>query len=180
MSRSTHNKHTVRPSKSEFKSNTKTSTKVLKSLEELEGHKDECSTISKIIPHVNIGCSDNVIDSNLNAIFQFADLIQNVIDIYERNEVIIKKQDDFICDMLHEFELGSPKDIGRAYKCYTDIRNSRQSRRMAKNENKFLAPLYNYIKSHPALAKEIKTISDKCTVIKHEIETTEYHYKTPV
>jgi len=178
MSRSTHNKHTVNSSKAEFKPHIKTSAKVLQSLDELETVKEECVVKMKTIPHVNMNCSDRIVNENIETIFKFYELIKNLVSTFESNEELIKEQDDFITDMLHEIELGPPKDLGRAYKCYSDIRNSRYTRRIAKNQNRLLAPLYHYINSNPKMIDDIKSIADKCALAQRDILNASYTYRT--
>ena len=178
MSRSTHNRSTVNPQKVEFKSNIKTSNKVLQSLEALGEVKEECTIKMKTIPHVNMNYPDKILIENADLISKFADLIQSIIPTYKSNEELIKEQDDFITDMLHEIELGPPKDLGRAYKCYSDIRNSRNTRRIAKNQNRLLTPLYLYIRSNPQMIDDIKSIADKCALAQRDILNASYTYRT--
>lgn len=174
MGRATHNKHTqsvVAPQK-DF--NIKTSTKVLSSISDLK----ENIKPTKIIPHIDTLPSNASISEIYKAISDFSSLAQKIVSWYDENETIIKNQDQLAVDMLHEFELSPPKDMYRAYKCYSKLRLSRQTRRKAKTENRMLAPLYNYIKANPSIPKDMRSLVEKCSGAKYDIEHAQYSFKT--
>ena len=187
MSRSTHNRHTQNQ-KEPSKIHVKTNNSILKSLDvsteqignitDLSERKEEIVGDYKTIEHFNNLENQSSIIEILKVITDFSSLCQKISDMYNENELTIKNTDLFTSDVLHEFELGTPKDIGRAYKSYVKLRESRQLRRKAKNENRMLLPLYDFIKHNPTLTKEMIRIKDKCNGIKYDIENASYYYRT--
>lgn len=174
MGRATHNRHTQSKIVSHKDINIKTSTKVLSSISELK----ENTEPTKVIPHVDTLPSTASIPEIYQAVSDFSSLTQKIVSWYDENEAIIKNQDQLAVDMLHEFELSPPKDMYRAYKCYSKLRISRQTRRKAKTENRMLAPLYNYIKANPTIPKDMRTLVEKCNGAKYDIEHAQYSFKT--
>lgn len=174
MGRSTHNKHTQSKSRDTKDIKIQTSDTVLKSLQSIKDVTRD-NTLIKTISHVDL-VED--ISQIYKVIVDFSAISQKIVKWYDDNEIIIKNQDQLACDMLHEFELSPPKDLYRAYKCYSKLRQSRQLRRKAKNENKMLAPLYGYIKSNPTIPRDLKNISERCAGIQYDIENAKYTFKS--
>lgn len=133
---------------------------------------------SRTIEHINTTVEIDSIPEIYKTLSDFSTLSLKVVKWYDDNELIIKNSDMLTCDMLHEFELGAPKDLGRAYKCYKKLRESRQLRRRAKVENKMLTPLYEYIKTNPTLPKELMNLNSKCAGIQYDINHSAYYFKT--
>lgn len=77
-------------------------------------------------------------------------IFQDVIKTYEKNIEIIKQTEDEINDINHECELSKPKDMYSGYLMYKTIRELRQRRRTAKNENELLQDMYDFMKSTQA------------------------------
>lgn len=63
-------------------------------------------------------------------------------------------------DLIHALEL-LDVDEEQAAQYATDIRKNRLERRRCKDENVVLKPLYDFIKLHPKLAKEMKTCHEE-------------------
>ena len=189
MGRSTHNKHTQNL-KSDSKIKIKTDDKILKSLnatdqketinniQSLGTYKDQIVGEHKVIEHINNLEEQTSISEILKAINDFSVLCSKLSDWYVKNEMTIKNCEAFTNDILHEFELGSPKDIGRAYRSYTKLRKARKDRRKAKNENRILAPLHDYIKQNPTLVKDMIRIREKCAGIEFDLSNASYSYRT--
>ena len=171
MGRATHNRHTKSVPKD---INIKTCTKIISSISELKENTEAVRTIL----HVDVLSSAASIPEIYNVVSDFSSLAQKIVNWYDENEMIIKNQDQLAIDMLHEFELSPPKDLYRAYKCYSKLRLSRQARRKAKTENKMLAPLYNYIKANPTIPKDMRLLCEKCSGAKYDIEHAQYSFKT--
>lgn len=174
MGRATRNKGTQSRKKDVTHFNIETSDTVLKSLSSLKDITQEDTHVD-IIPHVSL-CEN--ISEIYNTISEFSGMSQKIVKWYEDNEITIKNQDQLACDILHEFELSPPKDLYRAYKCYLKLRQSRQIRRKAKNENKMLYPLYNYIKSNPTMPREMRNICEKCAGVQYDIQNAKYVFRT--
>ena len=174
MGRATHNRHTQTRIKSGKDINIKTSTTILNSLQELK----ETTVLPKTIPHFETFPVSETVSDIYKSISDFTSLSEKIIKWYDGNEIIIKNQDQLASDMLHEFELSPPKDLWRAYKCYSKLRQSRQLRRKAKTENKMLYPLYWYIKSNPTLPKDLKLLCERCAGVQYDIDHAQYSFKT--
>lgn len=174
MGRSTHNKNTQRVYHSQPEIKVKTSNTVLTSLKEIKQHTDQPTIIS----HSN---TDSISESAENAyktINEFSVLSQKVSKWYDDNELKIKNHDQLAIDMLHEIELSPPKDLWRAYKCYSKLRQSRQERRKAKVENRMLLPIYNYLKDNPTLCKDMKNLCERCAGVQYDVEHSTYYFKS--
>lgn len=74
-------------------------------------------------------------------------IYNDVVKTYESNVALIKQCEDELNDLNHEIELSKPKDMYKGYLCYKAIRDVRNRRRIAKNENQLLQDLYDFIKS---------------------------------
>lgn len=74
-------------------------------------------------------------------------IFQDVIRTYERNIDIIKECEDTLNDINHEIEFSDSKDLYRGYLMYKDIKELRQKRRQAKQENELLKDIYEYFTS---------------------------------
>ena len=60
--------------------------------------------------------------------------------------------------MLHEIELGKPKNAREGYVIYKELREARQRRRKAKEENELLNELYTYLQSQSAFKNRLTQI----------------------
>lgn len=174
MSRVTHGKSTRKVVRPKDNTNIKTSTVVLDSLDKLGKAYEQPRTIS----HSEYSVEIETVPEIYKTIQDFSELSQKIVKWYDDNEIIIKNQDQLASDMLHEFELGSPKDLYRAYQCYSKLRKSRQLRRKAKTENKMLAPMYAYIKQNPTLPKDVRALCERCAGIQYDISHAQYYYKS--
>lgn len=74
-------------------------------------------------------------------------IYQSVINTYENNLDIIRQAEEELNDLNHECELSSPKDMYHGYLIYKQIRDIRQKRRIAKNENEVLKEMYDFFKT---------------------------------
>lgn len=74
-------------------------------------------------------------------------IYQSVINTYENNLNIIHQAEEELNDLYHECELSSPKDMYKGYMVYKQIRDVRQKRRQAKNENEILKDMYDFFKT---------------------------------
>lgn len=74
-------------------------------------------------------------------------IYQSVINTYEDNLNIIHQAEEELNDLYHECELSSPKDMYKGYMVYKQIRDVRQRRRQAKNENEILKDMYDFFKT---------------------------------
>lgn len=88
--------------------------------------------------------SNNIVNQYSSTIIS---IYQSVINTYENNLNIIKQAEEELNDLNHECELSSPKDMYKGYMMYKQIRDVRQRRRIAKNENEILKDMYDFFKT---------------------------------
>jgi len=88
--------------------------------------------------------SDNIVNQYSSTIIS---IYQSVINRYENNLDIIKQAEEELNDLNHECELSEPKDMYKGYLMYKQIREVRQRRRLAKDENEILKDMYEFFKT---------------------------------
>lgn len=88
--------------------------------------------------------SNNIVNNYCSTMIQ---IYKQVIATYELNINIISQTEGELNDLLHECELSDPKNAREGYKMYKQIRELRQKRRQAKNENQLLQEMYDYFKT---------------------------------
>lgn len=88
--------------------------------------------------------ANNIVNNYCSSIIQ---MYQSVIANYELNQDIIRQTDEETQDLLHELELGNPKNAREGYLIYKQLREVRQRRRLAKDENNLLKNMYDYFKT---------------------------------
>lgn len=88
--------------------------------------------------------SNNIVNQYSSTIIS---IFKSVIHTYENNLSIIKQAEEELNDLNHECELASPKDMYKGYLMYKQIREVRQRRRLAKNENEILQDMYDFFKN---------------------------------
>ena len=88
--------------------------------------------------------SSNIVNNYCSTFIQIAN---DVIKRFESNEDIIKQTEEELNDVYHEIELGKDQDLYGGYKLYRQVKDLRNKRRQAKDENSLLKDMYEYIKS---------------------------------
>lgn len=88
--------------------------------------------------------SNNIVNNYCSTLIQIA---TDVVKRYESNEDIIKQTEEELNDVYHEIELGKDQDLYGGYKLYRQVKDLRNKRRQAKDENALLKDMYEYIKS---------------------------------
>ena len=88
--------------------------------------------------------SNNIVNNYCSTLIQIA---TDVVKRYESNEDIIKQTEEELNDVYHEIELGKDQDLYGGYKLYRQVKDLRNKRRQAKDENQLLKDMYEYIKS---------------------------------
>lgn len=97
--------------------------------------------------------SNNIINNYSSNIIQ---IFNDVVKRYENNEATIKRTEDALNDVYHEIELGKDQDLHGGWKLYRQVKDLRNERRQAKNENQLLKDMYDYIKSQPGQSFKTK------------------------
>ena len=82
--------------------------------------------------------SSNIVDRYATTITQIYD---SVASAYRANEAVLEETNGEINDLLHEIELGKPQNAREGYVVYKELREARQRRRKAKDENELLNEL---------------------------------------
>lgn len=88
--------------------------------------------------------TNNIVNNYCSTIIQ---IYKQVISTYELNVDIIAQTEGELNDLLHECELSAPKNAREGYQMYKQIRELRQKRRQAKDENQLLQEMYDYFKT---------------------------------
>lgn len=73
-------------------------------------------------------------------------IYNDVVKKYENNVELIKQLEEELMDIEHEIELSQPKDMYKGYLMYKEIKTIRTRRRTAKDENRLLQDMYDFIK----------------------------------
>lgn len=95
----------------------------------------------------------NIVNNYASTIMQ---IYNDVIRTYENDLEVIKQAEDELCDLNHEAELSSPKDMYQGYLIYKNIRETRIRRRTAKEEVELLKDMYEFFKSQQGQAFKSK------------------------
>lgn len=88
--------------------------------------------------------SNNIVNNYCSTFIQISN---DVVKRYENNEEIIKQTEEELNDVYHEIELGKDQDLHGGWKLYRHVKDLRNKRRQAKDENALLKDMYEYIKS---------------------------------
>ena len=88
--------------------------------------------------------SNNIVNNYCSTFIQISN---DVVKRYESNEDIIRQTEEELNDVYHEIELGKNQDLHGGWKLYRQIKDLRNKRRQAKDENQLLKDMYEYIKS---------------------------------
>ena len=99
--------------------------------------------------------SSNAVDEYTSTIMRIYD---SVASAYRTNEAVLEETNGEINDLLHEIELGKPKNARDGYAVYKELREARQRRRKAKDENELLNELYTYLQSQSAFKNRLAQI----------------------
>ena len=150
----------------------------INNIESLDDYKEEIIGNARTIEHTTNEEEEKAIESIYSTIANFVSLCHRISSTYNNNNLTVQTQDLLTSDLLHEIELEAPKDLGRAYKCYAKLRQSRRLRRRAKNENKMLYPLLDFIKQNPNFVNELTKIKDRCAGIQYDIAHSVYTFKS--
>ena len=99
--------------------------------------------------------SSNAVDEYTSTIMRIYD---SVASAYRTNEAVLEETNGEINDLLHEIELGKPKNAREGYAVYKELREARRRRRKAKDENELLNELHTYLQSQAAFKNRITQI----------------------
>ena len=103
-----------------------------------------------------------------------------VVARYEGNELSITDCDRKSSDLLHYIELHEDMNASEGYKTYKKLALVRRERRISKNENVLLLPMYNFIKQNPRLVNDLASVLGKTRAAKESIEKKIYSARTDI
>jgi hypothetical protein len=98
---------------------------------------------------------NNIVDEYITNIINIED---DVVKRYEYNLEVIKQTEDETQDLLHEIELSHAKDMYSGYILYKQLKDARQRRRIAKDENELLSDFYNFCKNQVNTKNQLNKI----------------------
>lgn len=113
----------------------------------------------------------NVTEKYCSSIVQ---IFKDVISTYEYNQTIIKQTELEQTDLEHEIELGGPKNARDGYKLYKELRDVRQRRRKAKDENDLLEELYDFLKTQQNFKNKISQIQGSTAKVYNKQQNRTY------
>ena len=99
---------------------------------------------------------------------------------YEANERVLTECEQKSQDLLHYIELHDDMNAAEGYKTYRKLAEVRRERRIRKNENELLSPLYSFMKQNPRFATELAQALGKTRSSRETIEKRCYSAKTDV
>ena len=104
----------------------------------------------------------------------------NVVAQYEANERMRSECEQKSQDLLHFIELHDDMNASEGYKIYRKMADVRRERRISKNENELLSPLYNFIQQNQRFINELSSVLGKTRTAKELIEKRIYSARTDV
>lgn len=99
------------------------------------------------------------------------------IKTYEENLLIIKKAEDETQDLLHEIELSKSKDLYNGYLIYKYLKECREKRRQAKEENELLEEFYQFSKTQTDTTNKLQKIRGHIQTIRTAQQNRVYRPK---
>lgn len=111
---------------------------------------------------------------------EFVAFLKSVQARYDENFRIVGECDLKGQDLLHKIELGDDMDVLHGYRIHKTIRNVRRQRRICKNENDLLRPLYSYLEKHDDLIPQLERLQGEIGLLKSAIDDRKYAVRTQV
>lgn len=115
--------------------------------------------------------SENIATKCISTIVGVCD---QVIQTFESNQEKIKKAENETMDLLHEIELAKIKNLQEGYQVYKELKEVREKRRMAKDENQALEELYNFCKNDTNIKAKLQKIQSTVDKVIHNQSTRKY------
>ena len=116
----------------------------------------------------------------LETISEFSHFLRDVVSRYEANERIRVECEQKSNDLLHLIELHDDMNASEGYKAYKKLAEVRRERRVCKNENELLAPLYAFIQQNPKAINELAAVLGRCRAAKEAIDRRIYSARTDI
>ena len=110
----------------------------------------------------------------------FNHFLIDVVAQYEGNERMKTACEQKSQDLLHYIELHDDMNASEGYKIYRKLADVRRERRISKNENELLSPLYNFIQQNQRLVSELSSVLGRTRAAKETIEKRIYSARTDV
>jgi len=117
---------------------------------------------------------DNVVN---NYVCNIISAYESTIRTYENNIDVIKQSDNETQDLLHEIELSAPKNVCDGFRFYKELREVRNRRRQAKDENDVLEEFYSFAKTQHDTKNKLRNIQGNSQKIANTKEVRNYKPK---
>ena len=82
--------------------------------------------------------------------------------------------------LLHYIELHEDMNASEGYKTYRKLAEVRRERRVCKNENELLLPIYTFIQQNPKFINELATVLGRTRTAREAINKRMYSARTDV
>ena len=116
----------------------------------------------------------------LDTTCEFSQFLREVVSRYESNERIRVECDQKSSGLLHYIELHDDMNASDGYQAHKKMAEVRRERRVCKNENELLAPLYSYIQQNPKAINELTAVLGRCRAAKEAIDRQIYSARTDI
>lgn len=97
-----------------------------------------------------------------------------VVGVYEQNAETIRVAEGETQDLLHEIELAPARAAHQGYRFYRELKDIRERRRQAKDENEVLEEFYQLAKAQTDLRKRLQQIMGNAVRISEKLERRNY------
>jgi hypothetical protein len=103
-------------------------------------------------------------------------MLKDVKHTYENNQQDITYLDNEYNDLNHAIELLN-LNASQGFKMYKQLKKNRTDRRIAKDTNQQLKPLYDFLQNHSKLIKELNQIQNEVQKIKKQQKNRDYRLR---
>ena len=106
-------------------------------------------------------------------------LIESVVKRFEQNDAAVSRYDSERGDLDHVIEL-TAFSASQGYDLVKRIRDNRRARRICKDENLVMKPLYDFIQKNGQIIRDLKRISRETERQAAYLENRQYHPRTGI
>ena len=105
---------------------------------------------------------------------KIVNIVDNIVKTYECNENVLNRIQAEHQDLLHKIEFVD-LDVINGYKIYKQLQELRIRRRILKDEQESIEPIYSYIKKNNSAFMFLNKIQSKCAMMNNVIENSKYN-----
>lgn len=110
----------------------------------------------------------------------FVAFLRSCVVRCDTNADRIRELDNQIQDYLHYIEFSPKQNASNGYRIYKELMEIRRERRLCKNENILLAPIYDFVKSNEETLKQFERLQGACRISKERIKGKSYVIRSNV